>query len=75
MSSSISRNRMSFAGSYEPGSMGSPRSFVEPAISTTWTNASAWRKSSKNVKPMPLPRCAPGTNPATSMTSTGTNRW
>ncbi len=36
-------------------------------------NASACLKSSKNWFPMPLPSCAPGTSPATSITSTGTN--
>lgn len=72
-SSSFSRNRMSSAGSYVPASMFSPFSFVAPAMSTICIKASACRKSSKNLLPIPFPSCAPGTSPATSRTSTGTN--
>src|SRR3989344_8103197 len=36
-------------------------------------SASACLKSSKNLLPIPFPSCAPGTRPATSITSTGTN--
>lgn len=42
-------------------------------MSTMCMNASACLKSSKNWFPFPLPWCAPGTSPATSRTSTGTN--
>lgn len=73
-SSSTSRNLMSNAGSCVPGSLGSPFSVVLPLMSTTCMNASACLKSSKNLFPIPFPSWAPGTRPATSMTSTGTNR-
>ena len=37
-------------------------------------SASAWLASSRNWFPSPLPSCAPGTRPATSISLIGTNR-
>lgn len=54
-SSSTSRKRMSNAGSCVPLSLGSPFSVVLPLMSTTWMNASACLKSSRNLFPIPLP--------------------
>ena len=43
-------------------------------LPTTCTTASACRRSSRNLFPKPLPWCAPGTKPATSRSSIGTDR-
>ena len=70
---SFSRNLTSFAGSWFPAPIGSPFSFVDPDASTTCISTSAWLRSLRNWFPRPLPSCAPGTRPATSTISTGTN--
>lgn len=51
----------------------SPSASVVPETSTTCTSASACLRSSKNLLPNPFPSCAPGTNPATSSSSIGTD--
>jgi hypothetical protein len=51
-----------------------PSASVVPLTSTTCIKASAWRRSSRNLLPSPLPSCAPGTRPATSNNSIGTDR-
>jgi len=63
---------MSCEGSYPRVAF--PSASVVPLTSTTCTNASACRKSSRNLFPRPFPSCAPGTNPATSRSSIGTDR-
>lgn len=44
-----------------------------PDKSTTWMSTSASNRSFKNLLPLPLPSYAPGTNPATSLSNTGTS--
>ena len=51
-----------------------PSASVVPDTSTTWMSASACLRSSRNLFPSPLPSCAPGTRPATSSSSIGTDR-
>lgn len=63
---------MSTEGSYPRVAL--PSASVVPLTSTTWISASACRKSSKNLFPSPRPWCAPGTSPATSSNSIGTDR-
>ena len=46
---------------------------VEPEVSTICINASHLAKSERNWLPLPLPSCAPGTSPATSISVIGTN--
>ena len=70
---SVSRNLMSSKGSCCPGLQSLPSESVAPAMSTTWRRASAFLISSKNWFPSPRPFQAPGTSPATSISSTGTN--
>ena len=50
-----------------------PSASVVPLTSTTCINASACLRSSKNLFPKPFPSCAPGTKPATSRSSIGTD--
>ncbi len=52
-----------------------PSILVVPDASTIWMNMSACRRSSRNLFPSPFPSDAPSTNPATSINSTGTNRF
>jgi len=52
-----------------------PSASVVPDMSTIWMNMSACRRSSRNLLPNPFPSDAPSTNPATSISSTGTNRF
>ena len=52
-----------------------PSASVVPLTSTTCTRASACLRSSRNLFPNPFPSCAPGTNPATSRSSMGTDRF
>jgi len=52
-----------------------PLASVVPDASTIWMNMSACRRSSRNLLPSPFPSDAPLTKPATSMSSTGTNRF
>jgi len=61
----------SSTGSPEPSL---PSMSVVPDASTIWMNMSACLRSSRNLFPNPLPSDAPSTNPATSISSTGTNR-
>jgi hypothetical protein len=51
-----------------------PSASVVPLVSTTCISASACLKSSKNLFPRPRPSWAPGTKPATSSNSIGTER-
>jgi len=69
--SSFSNIFTSSTGSPEPSL---PSMSVVPDASTTWMNMSACLKSSRNLFPNPLPSEAPSTKPATSISSTGTNR-
>jgi len=52
-----------------------PSRSVVPDTSTIWINISACLRSSRNLFPKPFPSDAPSTNPATSINSTGTNRF
>ena len=61
----------SWTGSPEPSL---PSASVVPDASTIWMNMSACLKSSRNLFPKPFPSDAPSTKPATSISSTGTNR-
>ena len=70
---SFSKNSKSSRGSWLPGSTGFPSKSVEPDASITLMNTLACIKSSKNLFPNPFPSCAPGTNPATSINSIGSN--
>ncbi len=70
---SVSKNFTSSAGSWEPGLHIFPSESVAPAASTMWIRASAFLISSKNWFPSPRPCQAPGTSPAQSINSTGTN--
>ena len=53
--------------------IGLPSISVEPEVSTICINASHLAKSERNWFPLPLPSCAPGTSPATSINVIGTN--
>ena len=64
---------MSSNGSWLPGSTGFPSRSVEPEASITWMKTLACIKSSKNLLPNPFPSWAPGTSPATSINSIGSN--
>ena len=68
---SFSNILTSWIGSPEPSL---PSASVVPDASTMWMNMFACLRSSKNLLPKPLPSDAPSTNPATSISSTGTNR-
>ena len=70
---SFSKNSKSSNGSWLPGSTGFPSRSVEPEASITLINTLACIKSSKNLLPNPFPSCAPGTKPATSIISIGSN--
>lgn len=72
--SSSSRNCTSVSGSWLPGLTSSPSSFTLPLVSMMCMSASASFKSLRNASPLPRPLCAPGTSPATSMSSNGTYR-
>jgi len=52
-----------------------PSASVVPDASTIWMNMSACLRLSKNLFPKPFPSDAPSTNPATSISLTGTNRF
>ena len=73
MTISFSRNSKSSRGSWLPASTGFPSRSVEPDASITFINTLACIKSSKNLLPNPFPSCAPGTSPATSIISIGSN--
>ena len=70
---SVSRNLTSSNGSCSPCLQIFPSQSVDPETSTIWRRASALLISSKNWFPSPRPFHAPGTSPATSINSTGTN--
>jgi len=76
----FSYQRLSSFSSILTSSIGSPcpscpSRFVVAEMSTIWMNMSACRRSSRNLFPSPFPSDAPFTSPATSMISTGTNRF
>ena len=72
ISISFSKNSISFSGSPSPGL---PSASVCPVASTMCTSADACRRSSRNWLPIPFPKCASGTSPATSTIFTDTNRF